>query len=359
MKVLLITPSNIKLMPYVNNYKRYFEELAVEFDIVNWDRRKTEEVSSFKYADKKNGDSRNAFDYFRYSLFIKKVLKRNKYDKIIVFGIQLAAYLGSILTKDFNGKYIIDIRDYNRTIKYVDLTKVFNSSSFVTISSPGFREWLPSTNNFIVNHNFRHGYSSKESEGTIKRNQSSKINVSYIGTIRDLKQNMSLLSALKNSNDYLISYHGKSMLGEKLKSYANDNMISNVQFSGEYSSKDEEDLYRSAVLINILLGKSINSNTLMPNRIYSAAYFGKPIIALKGSYMASQIEKYNLGLTIDNFIDLNMNIKSYIESLDEDIYIKGRNQFLLDVRKDEVTFKRHLLSFLSSKDKYRYKSEDN
>ena len=62
--------------------------------------------------------------------------------------------------------------------------------------------------------------------------------------------------------------------------------ISNVVFTGKYNSEQEKYYYEDSSFINILLGKSLNSRTLMPNRFYNSLLYYKPMIALNGSWLS-------------------------------------------------------------------------
>ena len=72
---------------------------------------------------------------------------------MIVFGIQLTFFLKNILQKkDLNINILIDIRDYNKIINF-NIKKVIDNSYFTVISSPGYKEWLPNSGKYIINHN--------------------------------------------------------------------------------------------------------------------------------------------------------------------------------------------------------------
>ena len=123
MKIALICPSNMLYMPYVDNYTKILDEINVDYSVINWDRFKIEKDSEFTYRDSKIGYQRGFLDYFKYSRFVLNILEKNKYDKVVVFGIQLVFFLKRHLIREYSNKYIIDIRDHNRIIKYFSIEK--------------------------------------------------------------------------------------------------------------------------------------------------------------------------------------------------------------------------------------------
>ena len=147
MKIALICPSNMLYMPYVDNYEAILKANEINYTIVNWDRFSIEKESEFIYRDKKIGHQRNYFDYYKYYRFVLKILKNNRFDKVIVFGLQMAYFLNKYLIKNYKGNYIIDIRDYNKIIKIFNPAKIIKNSAVTVISSPGYKQWLPESKN--------------------------------------------------------------------------------------------------------------------------------------------------------------------------------------------------------------------
>ena len=100
-------------MPYLDNYLCVLSKIGIDYDLIVWDRFKIDNFNLFTYQDKKIGHKREFFDYYKYSIYIKNILKKNEYEKCIIFGIQLSYFLSNYLSKFYKDNYIIDIRDYN------------------------------------------------------------------------------------------------------------------------------------------------------------------------------------------------------------------------------------------------------
>src|SRR5699024_27060 len=111
------TPSNKLYMPYLENYTKVLDQNNKKYDIVMWDRFQLQEQEKYVYRDKKTGHQRKVYDYLKYTRFVKKILKEDKYDQVIIFGLQLYFFLYKYLNKYYKNNYILDIRDYNKSIK--------------------------------------------------------------------------------------------------------------------------------------------------------------------------------------------------------------------------------------------------
>lgn len=348
MKIALICPSNMLYMPYVGNYTKILDEIGVNYSVINWDRFKIEKKSEFRYRDSKIGHQRSFLDYFKYSRFVLDILKVNNYDNIIVFGIQSIFFLKGYLIREYSNKYIIDIRDYNRIIKHFNAEKAIDNSIFTVLSSPGYKEWLPKSNKYVINHNTQLNSIEKISE--INRNLKNKkvISINYIGSIRDYKVNMDFIFSLKNNCSIKLNYHGAGAINKDIESYLLSNGIKNVVLTGRYMKEEEQNLYMQTDIVNVLIpNNTINSKTLLPNRLYNATIYGKPVIAFDGTYLAKIVDEYHLGLVLKSFDNVEETMINYIRNLNIDNYDRNRRAFLENTLKENSLFKIRLIEFVN------------
>lgn len=349
MKIALICPSNMLYMPYVDNYTKIFDEINADYSVINWDRFKIEKESEFTYRDSKIGHQRDFLDYFKYSRFVLNILKKNNYEKVVVFGIQLVFFLKRHLIREYSNKYIIDIRDHNRIIKYLNIEKAIDNSTFTVLSSPGYKEWLPKSSKYVINHNTRIEslYELRELDSDIKSKD--VITVNYIGSIRDYKVNIDFINSLKNKKHIALNFHGEGIINEDIENHVTNQIIGNVKLTGRYEKEQESVLYKSSDFINILIqNDSINNRTLLPNRLYNAAIYGKPILAFDGTYLSEIVKKYNLGLVVNSFDNIELDIMEYIHNLKLELYENGRNLFFESVIEENKEFRNKLEKFTTN-----------
>jgi hypothetical protein len=347
MKIALICPSNILYMPYVSNYEKILKENNVDYDIINWDRFHIEDVNQhLKYRDFRIGHQRNYLDYCKYKRFILKRLD-SRYDKVVVFGIQLAYFLRGVLLKKYKNKYIIDIRDHNKIVRFFNIKKIIDNSMFTVISSPGYKEWLPRSEQYVINHNTQVECLDNLNELDIN-SYNRKINIAYIGAIRDFNINIDFIKSLKNNEEINLYFHGEGDINEDIDVSLRENNVNNVFLTGRYKKEDEEYLYKSSDLINVLrYNDGINNKTALPNRLYNAVLYGKPMLAFQGTYLADLIEKYKLGVVLDSFENINIRVNSYFKEFDIKEYQSKRYSFLKMVIEENKVFSNKMIDFLS------------
>lgn len=352
LKLVLITPSNKLYMPYVNNYILLLEEKNIAYDIIIWDRFHINESGDFVYSDSKTGHKRNFYDYLKYSRYIKKTLKKNKYDKVIVFGLQVSFFLQRVLSEYYKGKYIFDIRDYNKIIKFINVEKIIENSFATVISSGGYKNWLPSSKKLTLNHNIN-VYNTTELKQVINQNQlEQNIKIGSIGAIRDYRVNIDFIENLKHIKQITLNYHGEGTINDDLQRYIKQNKIENVHITGRYRKEEEELLYAANNFINVLrYNDGINNYTALPNRLYNAVIYGKPLIAYKGTYLADVIKMYNLGIVISSFDQLEDYLSEKIKKFNYEKYNTGRKEFIEAVLQENLIFRDKLIQFLNSNPK--------
>lgn len=331
-------------MPYADNYKNNLPEDS--YDIIVWDRygeTSEEELppNKYVYTDKKTDQLHRGFlDYYKFSRFVNNIIKKNNYDFLIILGLQMGFFCKKVLLNHFKDKYVLDIRDYNVIRKFHNFDKLVKYSYKTVLSSDQFVSWLPNYDKYIVNHNIDIKSIDEIEEPDLKAfDFSNKYIIGGIGSTREIELDKKLLISLKNSNKYNVNYYGKSMDNEGLLDYISQNQIENAVVTGRYPKEEEDKIYKSVDIVNILVkNDTINKKTLLPNRLYKAAKFGKPILTFDGNHTASLVKKYGLGLAVDEFENLEEQMNSYLEKFDYQLYDNKRREFLEYVIRDNEEF---------------------
>lgn len=345
-KVLLICPSNLCYMPYVQQYVSVFMSCGSEYEIVYWDRfNLNEDTGGLRYADGKIGHSRTFFDYFYFANFVKKCVRRNKYDGVVVFGVQLAFFLSRFLVRNFFGRYIWDVRDHHFILRYFDVGRFIGSSAFVVVSSPGFFSWLPAVSNRIVSHNI---------SGTnffISSNNGPLIGppytVSCIGALRDFELHATFASTVANLPWINLEFNGRGAANVPLVDFFRSHGIHNAVVTDHYDPAEEAAIYQRATMINALIPNAgVNNVSLLPNRLYRAVISGRPVLALSGTLTGEFVSKYGLGLVLADLRRCDQKIFDYLVSFDHSQFEINSANFLRDVHADNVSFEHNLIDFL-------------
>lgn len=351
MKLGLILATNIKLNPYIEIFRKVLDEHGIDYEIISWDRESLGEEDGivFKYpAPNKRGKIGKFIDYYKFSSFAKKIITHRKYDKLIVFGAAIGVFMYDFLNKSYSKNFWLDYRDLTIEQQFMGrFKKLCDISSYISISSPGFKEVFPAQYDFILSHNF----DIDEARVTLKQNVgykrvSNPIVVSTIGSIRDYGVSIDIIDSLKNKSDFTVNFIGKGPSAEALMQYVKDNDISNVKFSGFYLKKDEGKFYDVADMINIYLPRIPSHSTPMANRFYKALMFRKPMIVTNRSTQGDYVEKYQLGLSIEDCSNLPDQIRKYINTLDGEAFVERCNDLLKEFVTDYNNFYAKLVNFI-------------
>lgn len=346
--ILLICPSNLCYMPYARHYLEALNDLGVDYDIIYWDRFKLNENNNWlRYSDNKFGHARGFIDYILFSSFVKKSCASKKYNRVVLFGVQLAFFLSDFIRSNFKGNYIWDIRDYHFLAKFFNLENFVRSSNFVAISSPGFLDWLPRVSKYMTCHNLHEGIRSD----ALPLNSSliDSLVISYIGALRDFNLHSSFIKNLSNSSKINLRFHGRGTANEALTNFISKNNIDNAAITNHYDPKDENLLYDNATMINALVPNiGVNNKSLLPNRLYRSIINKRPVIALNGTRTASIVSQYRLGLVLDKIEGCENEILDFIYTFDSSIFSRNSKNFINDANSENIKFRQHLIDFMEN-----------
>ena len=117
MKICIIGHTERNYLPYVEKYTQYFDENAVDYDIICWQREErpaSKEPNEYHYFEEaKEGAVNKIRSYLRYKKYVIRILEKNNYDKVIILTTVPAIFLKSYLHTHFKNRYLFDFRDYS------------------------------------------------------------------------------------------------------------------------------------------------------------------------------------------------------------------------------------------------------
>ena len=356
-KVLIIVGGMVNRLPHVELYLKQYDNYSIKYDIIEWNRHNdsvTEENNRYIYNRKISDLSPfyvKLVEIFKFSLFVKKIIKRNRYNRIITFTIADSLFLIPFLIKKFTKKYIFDIRDYSPLCKLpffnFILRRFINKSYATCISSNGFKHWLPKGCNYIISHNIDLSLCSSDNKCLFESSKS-VLDLLTIGRLRDFESNKIIIDQLSNCNNVKMRFVGDGNAKPLLENYCKKNDCKNVYFYGFYKKEDESSFYNECDFLNICLTDNILSNYLMSNRFYLSVIHRKPMIVNEGSYQAEVCQRYGLGLVVNYKDNIMEKLQSYRNRFDSDLYEKRCNQFIYDVKKEQIIFENIILDFVKS-----------
>lgn len=352
MKVCIISHTEKNYLPYMDKYTHFFLDNDIEYDIIYWSREERPAVNlenEFCYYEVPEDTFFGKFkSYLRYKKFIIKKVRENRYDKLVILTTTTAIFLRKLLKKYYKNKYIFDFRDYSfeKFKPYKKLVdNIIEDSEFTTISSKGFMDFLAENKKIVKNHNIP---LDKESCKAQDLREKQVINIGFVGGVRYYDENALLLNALKNTFRYQLWYIGKPTKNCDLQKLADEHAITNVSFIGKYLNSQKAELYKNIDIINSIYGNnSLEVTTALPNRLYEACLYKKPIISSKGTYLGEVINYHGLGVVLDVDKDPVLDIiNEYIDTFDCDQFSQNCDKFLNIVKDDEEKLYHQLKKFI-------------
>ena len=348
-KICIISPANLKYVPYVQNYLDFLRNNNCTFDIVSWNKSNLNEDVKYHmdYYVEDTNRFRMLCGYLRFGRFCRKIIKRNKYAKLVFLTIAPLFFCGKKISKKYKGKYILDIRDSSPLIKAFPKTfhSLLNNSFIVISSSWMFSSWIK--HDFVLSHNVDIKHLLNHYNDSVICHYHKTKRIVFAGMMIEEKINIKLLDCFKNSDDLSFLYVGRDNAGKaKIVEYVKSNGFDNVAFEGTYNKNEIIDIYRTkADFVNILREKTEINRNAIPNKLYDSVVSGVPLIVFDHNEGISRVTKeYNLGIVLgeNDFLSL----RDLLESFDYQLYKNGRKRFLDSVLKDDEKFKNELSKFI-------------
>lgn len=354
-KILLISGSNLNRTPFVGFYLNILDSSRVNYDVLYWNRDVNDKIDVAKGNEIVydiplfiySNPLKKIYATYKFYKFGKKIIKRGNYDKVICFTILTSIFFQQYLTRRFKKKYIFDIRDHSPLISksffWTLFEKMIHNSYVTVISSRGFFKWLPQNSHYLLSHNID---SSLLSHNPCRATNNKGIEILTIGFFVRFEPNGYLIQTLGNVEGVKLSFVGYGPRYKEYEDYCKSNHIQNVEFKGRYQKEEELNYYDQCNMVNILLPHTLNSDTCMSNRFYNAVVARKPMIVNSGCYQAELVEKYKLGLVVDNYDNAGQQIIDYYQHLKWGEYFAGCEKFIEDVMQDNKAFENKVKEFV-------------
>ena len=320
--IAIVLASNLHWAPFVNRYLDILKSNRYQYDLIMWNRENIIEdidanLITFDLKDEtNNGSFIKAFKFILYANFVKKVLKRNEYKKVLFVGTYagVPALLYKFLRKEYENRYWIDLRDltYEKIPFFYKMEEIAMKHAFHTVvSSKGFLKYLPCN----IEYGFIHNIDPSMDEIVLryKKTISDKIRISYIGNLGYWNSCKEMIDLLANDERFQLNFIGPNY--EKIEKYCKIYNINNVRFHGKFKREDTVQFYNETdVIFNLYGNDNINVRTALSNKLYYAMRFKLPILVNKNTYMEEVVQKYSIGITFKNDSAFKNELYEYVKS---------------------------------------------
>jgi len=264
-----------------------------------------------------------------FSLFLALSYRKKKKIKILlqvadlrelIFAKNLIGIFYRFLEKTLVKNYIDTI--VVTSIKYYDYfySSFFERNKIFLLENKPLSSDLP-----IINHN------------NLSFNKRDKIGIGLIGGLNRGRTTKLLLDIVKDDPNLFLNVHG---LGEDetiVKQYSNN--YANIHFYGKFNFfNDISSLYSEIDIVYVVYDtyqESLNNRIALPNKLYEAIYFRKPLIVSKDTYLAEIIEKYGIGIAANSNSTDDIKTAIYEVNKNFDYYLTnfnkiGINEYIAD-----------------------------
>lgn len=341
-KICIIGTSNIKHISLISLYTRYFDRNGMAYDIIYLDRYGIEEKTTathvYRYSELppqgKIGKLKMFMNFRRYA---KKILRENEYKYVITWQITGAYLFADILLRRFKHRYVVNVRDYvveNNLFFYSLLKKLVKNAFFVTISSDGFRVFLPKGEYIKVNSVNEDLLTNLKGR---PQNSGIPIKIGFAGNCRYFRESYKLIEALANDERFELWYCGTN--SNVLKKYAENRGIRNVKTMPSFDPKATVDIMAGFDIVNSAFGNdAMDNSTLMPIRLYTAMAIHRPMLVSRNTQLANEVMKNKIGYVIEDFATLSNSLYAYYQSLDIEALSAACEAYLQMARMENETF---------------------
>ena len=341
-KVCIIAPANLKYVPYHKYYTDVLDEAGIGYDIISWNRAgiKEDVTYALDFLADDFDRKRMLLGYLMFGHFCRKIVAKQKYEKIIFLTAAPAFFCGPFLLNRYKKNYLLDIRDYspivNRFPAYFN--KICQNANRVVVSSPSFNSWIKTPTTICHNADIDQikGNSSLNAKEPLSN---SHWRIVFAGIMIEADMNIQVLEKYKNDERVNFSFIGRDIEGkQQIIDYVNDNNIGNVTFEGAYKKDDIVSIYREkADFVNIFRANTLINKNALPNKLYDAVISGVPVIVFDhNEAIVSFVRKYNLGIVMKE--EQIEELPRLMGSFDFTSYANGRNLFLSQVIADMALF---------------------
>ena len=353
-RVGIIVPGNRKYLPYVEYYVNILEKYQIDYRLMTWDKAGIPEESDmvFDFRTRDTNRKRMLYGYFRFLKKCKKYIVEQQIDKVIFLTLAPAFFMEQSFLRKRGIGYILDIRDDSPLRKsfFRRFRKVCQGAECLMVSSPYFNRWIP--RDTVVCHNVDVNRIAAYLQSPVKRREGETVSIVYAGMMIEPDCNIRMLDLLRQDSRFRFYYIGRpGTAKEKVLAFTRQAGMTNVYAEGTYNREDIVEIYRTrGDFANILRSDTEINRNALPNRLYDAAVSGVPAIVYSHNELIAQyVEKYRLGLSVDEdrFAADPGILYRMIAEFDYDAYEKGRAEFLRTVLSEMKIFEETLLRLVS------------
>lgn len=346
-RICILSAVNIKHMSMISLYTEQLLQSNIDFDIIYMDKYGEDEYipAKNKYVFKNIINPKyprwyKVLLYWKFKKYAVQILEKNAYDFIIVWNDVAIFIFAEYLSRKWKGKYCLNIRDYcHQKIKWIynRFRTVIQNSAFTTISSPGYKTFLPEYK-YIQVHSLNIAILKQIIPRVSFRESGKPIRIGFIGYVRFFDINKQLLNIFKNDPRFELHFYGTH--AHVLQQYASENAISNTAFHDSFPIADTPKYLQKIDIINNVYGNnSMSLDYALSIKLYHGVYSRIPILVCPNTYMEQISNEYQIGFTVNEYTaEMKEALYNWYTDLDFEKFNHSCYQFITKVMNDNQDF---------------------
>ena len=285
-KIGIVAANNIRYSPYILFYTNILDECGASYELIYPNRNQIDEAwDGIAYPLEWNNRIHSILNYMLYTDKVIRIIKEKKYSKLIILTSVIAAYMANWLEKHYQGRFVVDIRDYTyENIKlYAYLEgKALRTAKYRVISSERFKCFLPQ-----LEYHIAHNISVSKDYCSVKwEKHDIPIIIGYVGSVAYKRTIEALARLVKKDSRFCFYIYGGGPVQEEVKKIVTECACERVRYYGPYEPKDKPEIIGSIdILFNVYGNDSPLLLYALSNKLYDAMYYHKLVLNSIGTYM--------------------------------------------------------------------------
>ena len=354
----IVIAAPLELSPFAKKYISILEQRQIPYEIIEWVRSDGNNNDGarhtfFEHTKRYGALISKVMPFLHFRRFAKGIIRKQKYDKLIVLTTQTAVILFDVLLgRKYKNKYFFDYRD--TSYEYIGfyrrfINRIILNSYATSISSYGFQKYLTDKKELIIAHNFQDKYYDERVRCCNDNGKNEPIKMGYIGYLREYEYLKKFVDAFGSDNRFEFHIHGSGDCVEQLRSYAEK--YENVTVYGAYKEDDKMQIVDSFDMICYNYPYSFVNYPAVANKFYDGMIRKKPMFANLDTFSGELVKKYGLGISLkENDSEIAQKIYDYYVNFKDSDFEKNCEEFLLRVISEDKIYIGKINEFLDSKE---------
>lgn len=323
MKVAIITVGDKRHTTMLAPYIEYMERNSVKYDIIrstrygNKNLRKCKNLSGgmiYEVGFQQQLDvpkRKKVINYIRFRGFAKHIVKKKRYDFLIIWNENTAVLLLDLLMISYKGKYVLNIRDrLNFGILNKLLEKMIMGMSVLTTTPSSYK--LKESDKLKVLLNRDTQLEAMVEKRKCFRQEGLPIRITFMGLYHKAPETFNELADLFGDDDRFDLYFYGGGFDENLGNYVSKRGYQNITTGGAFEYEKTADYLRNTDIINTYYANADkNLKGALGVKMGYIPMLYIPGLVDEGTYFAEISQKYGFSFMVN---------EKKKESLPDDLY---------------------------------------